>query len=166
MEKKLEERERVKKAVSLFEEGYNCCQSVFGAYGELFGLDRDTALKISASFGAGMGRMREVCGTVSGMALVCGLISGATQGKDQQGKQKNYEMVRMLAGKFKEKNGSIICRELLGIKGAEESAKPEERTAEYYKKRPCRQLVACAAEILEETFWSEEQEEKTDKTRR
>lgn len=139
------------KAVELFKEGYNCSQSVFTAFAHRFGIDEETALRISAGLGGGIGRMREVCGAVSGAAMVIGSIASATEGKDDENKQKNYELVREFAERFKDENGSIICRELLGLDvKMEESTKPESRTAEYYKKRPCVELVECAAVILEE----------------
>lgn len=152
---------RKEKAVMLFKEGYNCSQSVFAAYSDIYGIDEKTALRLSSSFGAGIGRMREVCGTCSGMFLIAGLISGSTEGKDAAGKKKNYDMVQMLAEEFRKRNGSIICRELLGLDKEEVSAaefketKPEARTSEYYKKRPCVELVRQAAEILESTILKE-----------
>lgn len=145
---------RVEKAERLFKEGYNCSQSVFAAYCDLYGIDEKTALKLSASFGAGMGRMREVCGAVSGMFLVAGMETGAIEGKDSEGKKYNYDTVQFLADKFKEKNGSIVCRELLGLgeKKSEEfkETKPEKRTEQYYKKRPCVEMVKTAAMLIEE----------------
>ena len=144
----MSEKER---AVELFKEGYNCSQSVFVAFCHRFGLDEETAKKISAGLGGGLGRMREVCGAVSGAAMVIGSICAGVDGKDNNSKQKNYELVREFADRFKEKNGSIICRELLGLDvKMEKSAEPEKRTAEYYKKRPCVELVSDAAEILEQ----------------
>lgn len=149
---------RKEKAVGLFKQGFNCSQSVFAAYSDLYGIDDETALRISSSFGAGMGRMREVCGTCSGMFLVAGLESGATEGRDAAGKQANYDMVQMLAEEFRKRNGTIICRELLGLETPQVTAaefketKPEERTDMYYKKRPCVKLVEEAAEILESTI--------------
>lgn len=138
-------------AVELFKEGYNCSQSVFTAFAHRFGIDKDTALKISAGLGGGVGRMREVCGAVSGGAMVIGSIASATEGKDSETKQKNYELVREFAKRFTDENGSIICRELLGLDiKMENTAKPDSRTAEYYKKRPCAELVECAAKIIEE----------------
>ena len=138
-------------AVELFKEGYNCSQSVFTAFAHRFGIDKDTALKISAGLGGGVGRMREVCGAVSGAAMAIGSICAATEGKDSETKQKNYELVREFAKRFTDENGSIVCRELLGLDiKMETTAKPDSRTAEYYKKRPCVELVECAAKILEE----------------
>lgn len=144
------------RAVELFKEGYNCSQSVFVAFADRFGIDEETAKKISAGLGGGIGRMREVCGAVSGAAMVIGSICAPTEGKDNDSKQKNYELVREFAKRFTEENGSIICRELLGLEvKMESSAKPESRTAEYYKKRPCAELVECAAQILEELIKEE-----------
>ena len=143
---------RVEKAVELFMSGYNCSQSVFAAYSDLFGMDREQALKVSCSMGGGVGRMREVCGTVSGMAMVAGMVCGNTDPSDQAAKTKNYETVRKMADAFKAQHKSIICREILGIRGAEKSAAPEARTAGYYQKRPCARMVETAARIIEETF--------------
>lgn len=141
---------RVEKAVELFESGFNCCQSVFAAYADLFGMDREAALKLSSGMGAGVGRMREVCGTVSAMALLAGMKQGCTDPEDMEAKTDIYELVRNMSARFREENGSIICRELLGIVKQEESARPMERTEAYYASRPCTRLVACAAKIVEE----------------
>ncbi len=142
--------ERSKKAVELFKQGYNCSQSVFAAFADLYGMDIKTALLVSSSFGGGMGRMREVCGAVSGMFMVAGMETGTVVGKDTAGKQYNYQVVQHLADKFRKENGSIICRELLGLSETTHTeTKPEERTQEYYKKRPCIQLVEEAALIVE-----------------
>ena len=144
----MNEKER---AVELFKEGFNCSQSVFTAFSDRFGIDEDTAKKISAGLGGGLGRMREVCGAVSGAAMVIGSICSGVDGKDSDSKQKNYELVREFADRFTKRNGSIICRELLGLDiKTENTAAPDKRTAEYYKKRPCVELVADAAEILSE----------------
>lgn len=143
---------RVKDAVDRFYSGYNCCQSVFTAYSSLFGMDQEQALKLSCSMGGGMGRMREVCGTVSAMAMIAGLACGNTDPKNQAAKTKNYEMVRKMADAFKAEHQTIICREILGLRAAEKSAAPQERTAEYYKTRPCARMVETAARIIEETF--------------
>lgn len=142
--------ERQKKAVGLFKQGYNCAQAVFAAFADIYGIDEHTALKLSCSFGGGMGRMREVCGTVSGMAMVAGLENGNTDAEDQNAKTENYQLVRELAAAFEEQNGSILCRELLGLDRKETDAAPDLRTARYYKKRPCVQLVEEAAGLVEE----------------
>ena len=144
----MSEKER---AIELFKEEFNCSQSVFVAFSHRFGIDEETAKKVSAGLGGGIGRLREVCGAVSGAAMVIGSICAATDGKDSESKQKNYELVREFAERFTKRNGSIICRELLGLDiQRENSAQPEKRTTEYYKKRPCVELVADAAEILTE----------------
>ena len=145
--------ERQDKAEALFKEGYNCSQSVLGAFADVFNMDEELAFKISSSFGAGMGRMREVCGAVSGMFMVIGLISGATEGKDVEAKKANYDFVQEAAEKFKEQSGgSIICKELLGLTQQKEftETSPEQRNDGYYKERPCVELVREAAGILEE----------------
>lgn len=141
---------RVEKAAATFEEGYTCAQSVFATYADLFGMDRETALKLSSPMGGGMGRMREVCGAVSAMALLAGLKEGNVDPSNEEGKEKIYLLTRQMAEKFKEQHGTIICRELLGLDGMEESAKPSERTAQYYQERPCTRLVVTAARIVEE----------------
>lgn len=143
---------RKEKAIHLFKEGYNCSQSVFAAYSDLYGIDLKTALKLSSSFGGGMGRMREVCGAVSGMFLIAGLETGTTEGSDVEGKKYNYDIVQQMAKDFKEKNGSIICKELLGLKKSNiefNETTPENRTQTYYQKRPCIRLVEDAADIIE-----------------
>ncbi len=146
---------RVEQAAATFEEGYTCAQSVFVTYADLFGMDRETALKLSSPMGGGMGRMREVCGVVSAMALLAGLKEGNTDPNNEEGKERIYLLTRQMADKFREQNGSIICRELLGIEGREESAKPSKRTKEYYMNRPCTRLVASAARIVEEMLLEE-----------
>ena len=146
--------ERTAKAKRLFkEEGYNCCQAVVLAYNDIFGIDDATAAAISSGFGGGMGRMREVCGSVSGMVFLSGLISPADNPADKAGRTANYALVQEMAGKFKEMNGSIVCRDLLGLnptKAAKESPEPSARTEEYYKKRPCEELVGISARIVGE----------------
>ncbi len=144
---------RVEYAVDLFKSGYNCAQSVFAAYADLLGMDLTTALKMSSAMGAGVGRMREVCGTVSAMAMLAGLKEGNDDPADTEAKAHIYEVVRQMSAQFKEKHGTIICRELLGIEGMEESAQPSERTPEYYASRPCAGFIACAAEIIEDVLF-------------
>ena len=146
---------RTERAVDLFLEGFNCSQSVFAAYADLFGMDKETALRVSASFGGGIGRMREVCGAANGMFLVAGMLTGSVEGKDQTAKKNNYEVVQRLAAEFKKKTGgSYICRELLGLnkdgkRVALGDTTPEARTEEYYKKRPCLKTIQGAAELVE-----------------
>lgn len=137
------------KAKELFKSGYNCSQAVLGVFCEELGLDFETAMKIASSFGGGMGRMREVCGTVSGMFMAAGLaFYGSENSTADKGVQ--YKIVQELAQKFKDKNGSIICRELLQGVESSTSPTPSERTQSYYKKRPCIELVGDSVEILEQ----------------
>ncbi len=146
------------KAMDLFKQGYNCSQAVFLAFCDKTGLDEETALKISSSFGGGMGRLREVCGAVSGMFMVAGTLYGYSDPKDNVSKTEHYKLIQKLANKFKEENGSIICRELLGLSAGADKPVPELRTQEYYKKRPCVELVGCAAGIMEEYIKERENE--------
>ena len=131
-----------------FEAGYNCAQSVLLAFSDLTGLEDKTALAISSSFGAGMGRLREVCGAVSGMFMVAGLLYGGKASQEE--KAAHYERLQLLAARFREKNGSYLCRELLAGVPVTSGAAPEARTAEYYKTRPCKHLCGDAAELLEQ----------------
>lgn len=142
--------EKVKTAEGLFLQGYNCSQAVFGAFSDEVGLDRETALKLASSFGGGMGRLREVCGAASAMFIIAGLKSGYSDPKDSTAKTEHYKLIQELAQKFKEQNGSIVCRELLGLPNQADSPVPQARTAGYYKKRPCVELVKSAAKIMED----------------
>ena len=135
------------KAEALFCQGYNCAQSVICAFNNLTGLEQDTAAKLGSSFGGGLGRMREVCGAVSGAAMVLGILRGYTAPEDSQAKRDHYHLVQALANTFRERNGSIVCRELLDGISVIKGRDPEARTAEYYRKRPCPDLVREAAEI-------------------
>ena len=139
--------EKKQKAKELFKQGYNCSQSVLGVFCEELGLDFDTAMKISAPFGGGMGRMREVCGTVTGMFMTIGLAF-STSGGNAQNKSDVYKIVQELANNFRERNGSIVCKELLNGIESSTSPIPSERTEGYYKKRPCVELVGDAVEIV------------------
>ncbi len=139
-------------AEQLFKQGYNCSQSVIGAYCEELGLDFEMAMRLSSSFGGGMGRLREVCGAVSAMFMVAGLLEGYSDPQNKAAKKKHYELIQTLAEKFRKQNGSIICRELLALDEKQSSPVPEERTETYYKKRPCAELVRCAGEIIDEHF--------------
>ena len=131
-----------------FEAGCNCAQSVLLAFSDLTGLDDKTALAISSSFGAGMGRLREVCGAVSGMFMVAGLLYGGKASQEE--KAAHYERLQLLAARFREKNGSYLCRELLAGVPVTSGAAPDARTAEYYKTRPCKRLCGDAAELLDQ----------------
>lgn len=145
-------------AKELFLQGYNCTQAVVGAFTEEIGMDFDTAAKLVSSFGGGMGRLREVCGAVSGMFFVAGALYGYNDPKDFEAKKNHYERIQILAARYKEKTGSIVCRELLGLMGADQSPTPSERTKEYYQKRPCPDMVGLAAEIME-TYIEEQRKE-------
>ena len=137
-------------AERLFREGYNCSQAVLLAFADVTGLDDETAAKLASSFGGGLGRMREVCGAVSGAAMVLGLAKGYSDTTDAEAKKAHYKLIQKFANRFKEQNGSIICRELLSGVAVKGGSDPEKRTAEYYKKRPCAELCRIAAEIAED----------------
>lgn len=134
------------RAETLFRQGYNCAQAVFLALGEDMGMDWETGARLASSFGGGMGRLREVCGAVSGMFLAAGLRSGYAEPEDQAAKAAHYALIQELAAAFREQNGSIICRELLGLAQGASTPNPETRTPEFYQKRPCAALVGSAAE--------------------
>lgn len=137
-------------AKQLFMQGYNCAQAVVGAFADELGVPRETAIKLASSFGGGVGGMREVCGTVSGMAIVAGFLYGYDDPKNPSAKAEHYKRLQHLAAKFKEENPSIVCKELLGLSAITPSLVPAPRTPEYYKKRPCGDLVAYAAQIMQE----------------
>ena len=140
---------RKEKAMQSFLDGYNCSQCMILAFEDMITIDIDTALKIASPFGGGMGRLREVCGSVSGMFMVLGYIKGYNEPKDYEGKKELYEHIQELARRYEEANGSIICRDLLGLNVQREESTPEKRTPEYYQKRPCAEKIGSAAEILE-----------------
>ena len=142
------EEERIAMAVSLFKEGFNCSQSVVAAFADKYGFAREQALKMSASFGGGIGRMRETCGAACGLFLLAGLETGATEGADRDGKAANYALVQELAEEFKQRNGALRCADLLGLSKKEPVVStPEARTDQYYAKRPCVKMVEEAARI-------------------
>lgn len=136
-------------AEKLFRDGYNCSQAVLLAFSDVTGLDDETAAKLALSFGGGFGRMREICGAVSGAGMVLGLVCGFSEPNNHEQKSKQYKRVQEFSRQFREKNGSIICRELLKGTGSENGLTPEKRTESYYKKRPCPKIVRTSAEILE-----------------
>ncbi|MEG1563270.1 MAG: C-GCAxxG-C-C family protein [Bacteroides sp.] len=145
------EEERIQRAVEFFKNGYNCSQSVVAAFADKYGFTQEQAFRMAASFGGGIGRMRETCGAACGMFLLAGLETGATDGSDRKGKAANYALVQELAAEFKRRNGALKCGELLGLKKeATLSALPEERTANYYAKRPCAKMVEEAARMWAE----------------
>lgn len=139
-------------AENYFKEGYNCAQSVALTFAGEIGMDEKTILKAVSPFGGGMGRLREVCGAVSGMLFVLGCVEGYVDPTDNDAKKQVYANTQRLVLQFKEKNGSYICRELLALKENLSEPTPEKRTAQYYAKRPCGMLVGDAAEILEKYF--------------
>lgn len=136
------------RARNLFLEGYNCSQSVVAAFCDELGMTRDQALRMASSFGGGMGRMREVCGCVSGMFMIVGYLYGYDDPKVYECKKELYGRIQSLAAEFKKTNHSIICRELLGLEGQDTSFIPSKRTDEYYQKRPCPHLAAFTAALL------------------
>ena len=142
--------ERVEKAKALFREGFNCSQAVVAAYADLYGYTPEQALRMSAAFGGGIGRMRMTCGAACGLFMLAGLEKGAVEGSNSQAKADTYTLVQELAAEFKRRNGSLICAELLGLKAPEGSPIPAERTSAYYAKRPCIEMVQEAARIWEE----------------
>lgn len=145
----LDKSKYAQKAMELFKEGYNCSQAVFLAFEDKYDLDHKKALMLSSSFGGGMGRLREVCGSVSGMFMVAGILYGYDEPNNHEHKTAHYKRIQELAGEFEYYNGSIVCRTLLGLDKKKEEPVPEKRTEEYYKKRPCVQLVGMAAAIME-----------------
>ena len=153
---------RVERAKALFKQGFNCSQAVCAACADLYGMDEQTALRVAASFGGGIGRMRQTCGAACGMFILAGLENGSAIPGDAEGKKQNYVLVQELAAKFKAENGSLICAELLGIASPKSSPDgkdftnptPAERTEAYYQKRPCVEMVANAVRIYLENLQS------------
>ena len=135
------------KAAELFMQGYNCAQAVAVAFCDVTGLDENFAAKMAASFGGGMGRLREVCGAVSGMLMVAGLLYGYAEPYDDSVKMNHYALVQELCGQFRQEAGSIVCREIL--KNPPTDPNPTPRTAEFYKTRPCARMVLLAGQILD-----------------
>ena len=142
--------ERVENARNFFNSGYNCAQAVALAYADIVDLDQQTIARLTASFGGGLSRLREVCGAVSGMAFVAGAIIPADNPLNTVAKRENYALMQSFAEAFSKENGSIICRELLGLTQTKDEPTPSERTAEYYRKRPCVEYVGTAARIVGE----------------
>lgn len=143
--------DRIEKAVALFKQGYNCSQSVCAAFADMYGYSEEQALRMSASFGGGIGRMRMTCGAACGMFILAGLETGSIEGQDRSGKEANYRIVQGLADEFARRNGSLICAELLGLAVQKhDDPVPEARTENYYKKRPCIKTIEEAARIWTE----------------
>lgn len=144
--------EKGARAAAFFNAGYNCSQAVLMAFAEECGVTERQAAKIASSFGGGMGRMREVCGSVSGMFLVLSMTCGYDDAEDTNGKKRQYETVRAMADKFKTENGSIVCRTLLGLDQTQTGGDPSPRTPAFYQKRPCISYVEQCARIAAETI--------------
>ena len=156
--------DHAEEAKRLFMAGYNCSQAVFCAFRDVTGLDLDTSARLSSSFGGGMGRLREVCGTVSGALMALGMIRGYADPRDRDAKTAHYSLVREYARKFREQNGSIICRDLLRDVQVTEGGVPEERTPEFYARRPCLRLAGEAAAILDRLLLDQNDENGEDGT--
>lgn len=142
--------ERVQRAVDFFMQGFGCAQSVAAAFADLYGFTPEQAKLVGAGFGGGVGRLRMMCGAVSGMVILAGMDSGQTDGANRQGKADCYKLTQDLVEAFRKENGSVICAELLGLKGPVPAGNfvPAERNAEYYRKRPCVAKVESAARIF------------------
>ncbi len=150
-------------AERLFKEGYNCSQAVFCAFCDLTGLETDAAARLSAPFGGGMGRLREVCGTMSGALLVLGILHGYDEPGNIDVKREHYRLVQEFARRFEERFGALRCRELLKNIPVTPGSDPEPRTPEFYERRPCLRIVGAAAEILDEMLAEiSRKEEKTE----
>ena len=146
-------QKRVERAKELFHQGFNCSQAVFAACADIYGIeDEALALRLAASFGGGIGRMRQTCGAACGLFLLAGLQNGSAIPGDAEGKKNNYTLVQDLAAKFQAENGSLICSELLGIAPKLQEPTPEARTEAYYQKRPCVEMVASAVRIFLENY--------------
>ncbi len=137
-------------AMANFKNGYNCSQSILLAFADMIPVDREILSRMASSFGGGMGRLREVCGSVSGMFMVAGFLYGYAGPETGQVKADHYARIQELASRFEEKHGTIVCREMLGLTVRHDVPTPEARTQEYYKKRPCGEIIGDAAEILEQ----------------
>ena len=140
---------RSDRAEELFRKGYNCSQSVFAAFADVLGMSVEEAAKIASPFGAGFGKLREVCGAVSGMTLLAGYLKGYDDPADYQSKKDVYALIQKMCAEFEECKGTIICRELLGLQKGEDLGEPSVRTEEYYQSRPCIGACRAAAEIAE-----------------
>ncbi len=136
-------------AMENFRKGYNCSQSIVLAFADMLPIDEEMLLKMASSFGGGMGRLREVCGSVTGMFMIAGLLYGYDGPETGQVKADHYARIQELAHRFEEIHGSIVCRDMLGLSVRHDVPTPEARTEEYYKKRPCPEIIGDAAEILD-----------------
>ena len=148
---------RPDKAEELFRKGYNCSQSVFAAFADVLGMSVEEAAKIASPFGAGFGKMREVCGAVSGMTLAAGYLKGYDDPADYESKKELYRLIQKMCAEFREREGTIICRDLLGLKEGEDLAEPSVRTEEYYQSRPCIRLCRTAAATAQKYLMTEDE---------
>lgn len=157
----IDKQERMRRAEELFMQGFNCSQSVAAAFADVYGYTEEQMLRVSAGFGAGIGRLRLSCGAFNAMALLAGLDCGSVTPGDREGKSYNYKVVQQLAERFREEHGSLICSELLRLKkGAPLTYEASERTTEYYKTRPCVRQIISAARIYAEYLEEKEQDNK------
>lgn len=150
MSMKIDVEARSARAREAFEQGYNCSQAVVVAYADVLGQDADALALLVQPLGGGMGRLREVCGAVSGMFMVSHVAHRGASATDRQARTRIYSGVQLLADRYRKECGSIVCRELLGLKQHSDTPVPEERTPEYYKRRPCSEYVAFAARLVGE----------------
>ncbi len=142
-------KEHGQKAKELFENGYNCAQSILAAFSDETGLGFEESLRLASSFGGGMGRLREVCGAVSGMFMVVGAMYGYSDPRDKMAKDEHYRLVQELAKQFEMAEGTILCRELLGLPYRRDNPETDPRSLQYYHTRPCNAYVEQAAIILD-----------------
>lgn len=161
--------ERAARGRDFFLDGYNCCQSVLLAFEDILPVDTLTLKALCSGFGGGVGRLREVCGCMSAMAAIAGFIAPADDPSNIEARTENYALVQNFAAAYKEKMGSIVCRDILGLKAEAkkkeiESPRPSERSAEYYKSRPCAYSCETAAAIVADYLLSIDKE-KSNKTR-
>ena len=140
------------KACEYFRQGYNCAQSTLLAFSDVIGFSEETTLKLASSFGGGMGRLREVCGAVSAMIMIAGLLKGYTSPNDDEIKALHYELIQKLAEEFKSQTGSYICRDILGLEQEKDVPIPSKRTEEYYEERPCENCIKIASQIIEKNL--------------
>lgn len=147
---------RADRAEELFRQGYNCSQSVFAAFADVVGMSVEEAAKLASPFGAGFGKLREVCGAVSGMTMVAGKLCGYDDPADAEGKKALYRLIQNMCAEFEAQKGTIICRELLGLEKGEDIGEPSVRTEEYYRSRPCIGACRTAAEIAEKYLLKEQ----------
>ena len=152
--------ERQQRAEQFFLDGYNCCQAVLLAFEDILDADRSTLLRMASGFGGGIARLREVCGAFSAMAMIAGFLSPAEDPSDMNQRRDNYALVQKFAARFKEEKGSVVCREILGMRKPApgegfENPMPSQRTPEYYKTRPCAATVGFAAKIVAEYLKNE-----------